>query len=540
MTGATGFIGKQILLALLEAGHAVLALIRPGRHGANTRLAMLGIPREAPVQAVSADLSLPDLGLSAADRASCLTAEIIIHAGAPMDLTLTPEQAEAHILGAADRLFELATEINALGRPVRFVHLCGYMSPITDASTPVAAPAGFMPHAAPYERAKFLADLRVRQAARRTGVSLTVVHPSTVIGHSQTGETEQLTGLGLVVDAVRRGLMRAVPGGTDHWLPLVAVDDVARLTAAVAVKPDAAGKTYYALDRESPRIGELLRMIAHELRVGPPLFSVPVPLVQSILRAGLGKLAGLMPESLDFITARQFPGAIASVPTRSLLPSVICDLDYRLGRQGTPAPDARLERLRLGQLAALRRQGSGTPWVILHGLFSNADELIPLATAMPEGPVYLIDLPGFGRSPLPAPGGDWLERQARAVAEALGQIAGPVHLAGHSFGALVAAKVAANIPQQVIDLHFLQPPLQRPRLPGLLAAATAYPWLTRSLLRYGMTVSRLAAGFGSPGEMPPGYAERVMADMRSPRIRHATAESCAVMAGGPVTIHRPS
>ena len=33
MTGSTGYVGAHLLPQLLERGHDVLALVRPGRHG---------------------------------------------------------------------------------------------------------------------------------------------------------------------------------------------------------------------------------------------------------------------------------------------------------------------------------------------------------------------------------------------------------------------------------------------------------------------------------------------------------------------------
>lgn len=533
LTGATGFLGKHILRTLVQQQHEVLALVRPGRQGSAARLASMGLPATASVTALAGDLTARGLGLSSKDLATALTAEIIVHAGSPMQLTLSAEEANHQILRATDNLLDLARQIHGGSGLQRFVHLVGFMSPIHDGNVDgadVNAMAHFMPKAAPYERAKFLADLRVRQAAKRTGFPLTVVHPGTVIGSSRTGETEQLTGFALTVDAVRRGLMSAAPGGSDHWLPLIPVDDLARLTAEVAIRPSAAGQTYYALDPASPNMVELLGMLADELRMPRPKFSLPVALLRSVMEHGGSKLTGILPQSLDFVTTKRFPDAIAFSQSRETLPSVIADLDYRLARKGLPSTATTLQRIRLGSVAGLWRPGTGTPWVILHGVFSGADEMVALADGLGDAPVYILDLPGFGRSPLPDKKLPFESGQVNAVRSALMEISGPVRLVGHSFGALIAARVAALSPDKVQDLHLLQPPLRRPRLPWPLPITARYPRLLRSLLRFGVRKPSLKAAFEPASAMPPGYAERAIADMTSPRVRYATAHSFNVLA----------
>jgi nucleoside-diphosphate-sugar epimerase/pimeloyl-ACP methyl ester carboxylesterase len=529
LTGATGFLGKQILNRLLEQQHEVLALLRPGKHGSAARLASLGLPELAPVKALGGDLTLPSLGLSHQDWQTALTADIIVHAGSPMQLTLSAAEAHRQILQATDNLLELTSLIHQQGRLSRFVHLVGFMSPVHAGNLDMPT-TDFMPQAAPYERAKFLADLRVRQAAARAGFPLTVVHPGTVIGSSRTGETEQMTGFGLMVDAVRRGLMPATPGGADHWLPLITVDDLARLTVAVATNPDAANRTYYALDQETPEMVSMLGMVADELRVPPPRLSLPIALLRWVMAHGGSRLTGILPQSLDFVTTRRFPDAISFSRTPAILPAVIADLDYRLARKHLASTATRLQRTRLGDTAALWRPGTGTPWVILHGLFSNADEMVPLADALGEAPVYVLDLPGFGRSALPPKARDFETGQTEAIIHALEAIPGPVRLVGHSFGALIAAHVAAQFPDKVQELHLLQPPLHRPKLRWPLPVTGRFPRLTLRLLRFGVTEAALKAEFQPSISMPEGYAQRMMADMTSPRIRYATAQSFSVLA----------
>ncbi|MFP3467877.1 hypothetical protein, partial [Leifsonia sp. SIMBA_070] len=88
-----------------------------------------------------------------------------------------------------------------------------------------------------------------------------------------TGKTEQLGGLGISVDAVRRNLMPLVPGGDKHWLPMVHLDHVASFVANLVRTDDVASNTYYLLDprSDSPTMSALISTIATELRTMRPI-----------------------------------------------------------------------------------------------------------------------------------------------------------------------------------------------------------------------------------------------------------------------------
>lgn len=96
-----------------------------------------------------------------------------------------------------------------------------------------------------------------------------------------------------------------------------------------------------------------------------------------------------------------------------------------------------------------------------------------------SGPVELIDLPRrVPPSALPA----W-------VAETLSTLGGPVDLAGHSLGALVAVRVAASRPELVRRLVLIAPPGLQPRssplhlgVPLLTSLARSRPGILRRLV----------------------------------------------------------
>lgn len=110
----------------------------------------------------------------------------------------------------------------------------------------------------------------------------------------------------------------------------------------------------------------------------------------------------------------------------------------------------------------------GPPWqepqaaVLLHGIAESADAWrlwVPqLATRVR---VLRLDLPGFGRSPLPPPGFDWSPRAyARAVAGFLDDLGlAAIHLVGAKYGGSIALQFAADFPHRVRTLAIVSSPV---------------------------------------------------------------------------------
>jgi pimeloyl-ACP methyl ester carboxylesterase len=94
--------------------------------------------------------------------------------------------------------------------------------------------------------------------------------------------------------------------------------------------------------------------------------------------------------------------------------------------------------------------GDGPPVVLVHGLAVSHRYLTPLAVALSAThPVYVPDLPGFGLTERPGTAYD-VPRHAAFLADWLAAYRlGPVCLLGHSFGAEVAAALAARRPDLV-------------------------------------------------------------------------------------------
>lgn len=538
ITGGTGFLGTHIVRQLAAQGHHITALVRS--HSRFTKLVQqLGEETSRFLSAVSGDLTQPGLGLSSSDRLAIQAAEVIIHAGGPMDILLNEQLAKQVFLDAAVYLGEFADELYKHGVLRHFIHVVGFKSPVTDQNWhEPSAIMKLLEHESPYERMKITADLHIRKQAKESGYPLSVVHPSVVIGDSATGNTEQTGGLGILIASARRKLMGTVPGGRKHWLPLVHVDHAAAFIAALANERQPVNETYYLLDEQdrSHNMTELIRIINKELRVPAPIGSVSLSFLTKLFSTSLGSKAGIPKQSLSFIVNTDFPTESArriqqkySLPASmnaTVLPHVIADLDYRLSHGGLV--HAGFTRGKRGPIATMEKTGRGNPVLLLPGTFSGADCLLPLASELHEHNVWVADLPGFGRTPNYRHDANVIEGHIHAIIAAVLSQAEPVTLIGHSYGALLAAQVMERIPERIHAVHLLQPAFHqtngRYRIPSvnrLLLTKVSANTLRDKLLSQGC--------FESVQEIPAGYMQYVRNELRSPRVRAALADTLAAL-----------
>ena len=99
-------------------------------------------------------------------------------------------------------------------------------------------------------------------------------------------------------------------------------------------------------------------------------------------------------------------------------------------------------------------QGQGEALVLIHGVGMRAEAWTPQIRALP-GRIVALNLPGHGGSSLLA-GKPNLTDYVRWATDALaGLNLGPINLAGHSMGALVAIGLAATQPEKVLRLAVL-------------------------------------------------------------------------------------
>lgn len=346
LTGATGFIGSMIVEKLLTTDHKLIVLVRSLQRWDELMISKKW-HNHSQIIAVEGDLGLPRLGLSNEDWNLAMQANTIIHAGGPMDIVLDTDRAQLAFRQGAIHITELAVEIHQSHTLDQFIHIVGYKSPVIEEHLQFPERLDHLLHnEAPYEQMKFQADAYIRQQSLQYDFPLSIIHPGVVIGDTVTGATPQLGGLGLLIDAVIKGKMRIVPGGKNHWLPLVHVDYIADFILCLLVEQQHSSSSdiqiYYLLDRPShtSHIKQLIQVIRSELNAPKPILSVPPHWVKSVLNTSLGQMLGVPAASIDFIVEQDYPLEsahrieekynIRSTITLEGLQKVIHDLNTRL------------------------------------------------------------------------------------------------------------------------------------------------------------------------------------------------------------------
>lgn len=315
VTGGSGFIGQHLLARLTRQGHPVILLMRQPQAllSLQQRVEQLGGDGRL-LRAVQGDLASAELGLSAADRQQVQRARVVFHLGAQFAWGLSLAQARAVNVEGALRVAELAARQGS-----RLLMVGGYMLENhghlrrvgIDLQQPARTdwPAVYQ-RVGGYEGSKLEAHFKVLEYMQAQGGELTIVHPATVCGHSQTGHILPAQPLAELIGNLASGKLGAIPGSPAHWLPLVTVDFLVALMVAAAFDPAQAGQQLLALDERTPNLQELLGQLAIPLGRRAPGRHIPIGVLRWLLKIpGLPGLLRTNAESLDFIQTTRFDTA---------------------------------------------------------------------------------------------------------------------------------------------------------------------------------------------------------------------------------------
>ncbi|WP_441249421.1 non-ribosomal peptide synthetase [Kitasatospora sp. McL0602] len=264
LTGATGFVGAQLLAELLDRTDAVVhCLVRTEDQAGH--LTELGQPNDRQrIVPVLGDLARPRLGLTDQQWAHLAThLDSVLHSGALVNLLLGyPGLRGANVLGT-EELLRLATT----GRPKRLHHLSTLgVFPNEPGSGPVLEedhPGETLPEDG-YGRSKWAAE-RLLAAARRRGVPVTVHRLGEVMPHSRTGAGNRRSQLDLLLrSCARLGLSPRTAAVTD-WTP---VDEVAAAVVG-ALRAGRENETFHLLRPGSVRLDRALAALGSLVPLRP-------------------------------------------------------------------------------------------------------------------------------------------------------------------------------------------------------------------------------------------------------------------------------
>jgi long-chain acyl-CoA synthetase len=285
ITGATGFIGTEVLARYLEHDdRRVYALVR-GRDSeeatARLRNALRTFfgdehPHADRVTAVAGDIQQSDLGLDPLRRVE-LADEItdMVHSAASVSFSLSLDESRQINVDGTRRMLEFAELCMRRGGLRRF----SYIS--------TAYVAG-MHHGAfgeddldvgqqfrnAYERSKFEAERLVRSYAEQLPIQ--IFRPSIVVGEQSTGWTSSFNVLYSPLKAFERGMLPALPARRSSPVDVVPVDYVADAVFHLSLRPIDGTRTYnlVAGDRATT-VGRLIDLSARTVGRRKPVLIPP-------------------------------------------------------------------------------------------------------------------------------------------------------------------------------------------------------------------------------------------------------------------------
>jgi long-chain acyl-CoA synthetase len=279
LTGATGFLGMEVLARLLEAGERdVLALVRaPDADAAQARLD--GVlaklwkdpsPYRGRARAVAGDVTQPGLGIGNGERAAVAEeAGAVLHCAASITFDLPLDEARAINVEGTREVIGFARQAKALGRMDRFIHVStAYVAGNHAGVFRERQLDAGQTFRNTYEQTKWEAEHIVNEA---TDLSPAIARPSIVMGESTSGWTPAFNVLYWPLRAFARGLFNEVPAHPERHVDIVPVDYVADALVYL-LDSDQSGVVNLVAGRDAVTVDDLIGLAAAAFdRERPPV-----------------------------------------------------------------------------------------------------------------------------------------------------------------------------------------------------------------------------------------------------------------------------
>ncbi|MEX2106161.1 MAG: SDR family oxidoreductase [Solirubrobacterales bacterium] len=263
VTGATGFIGRNLVERLLQREGTIYALVRAGSRGRLEELRTGWGADGARVVPVAGDLAQPGLGVAEEDLVA-MRGEIdhFFHLAAIYDITASADMQEVANVEGTRNAIELAGSVEAgCFHQVSSIAAAGlYRGEWREDMFDEAERLDNNP----YFRTKHESERLVREDCPRPW---RVYRPGIVVGDSRSGEIDKIDGPYYFFKALQRA-RRVLPS----WLPtvgieggeinIVPVDYVAAAIDHIAHEPGLDGRAFHLTDPNPKSAGEVINIFA--------------------------------------------------------------------------------------------------------------------------------------------------------------------------------------------------------------------------------------------------------------------------------------
>ena len=294
ITGATGFVGMELLVRLLEReDRDVVALVRARDDAAaqariDEVLELVLAPADRPprgrVRGLAADLERPGLGLSRATREELVdSVSAVVHCAASISFVLELEDARRINVGGTREVLRLAAEAHERGALERVVHVStAYVAGQRDGRVRERQGDVGQEFRNTYERTK----LEAEQAVHDSGLPAAILRPSVIVGDSRTGWTPAFNVIYWPLQAFARGLFPTVPGDPRARMDIVPVDVVADTLLELLTGPVRCGVFHVVAGDDAMANERMATLAADAFDTEPPQFVAPGADPSAEMRAG--------------------------------------------------------------------------------------------------------------------------------------------------------------------------------------------------------------------------------------------------------------
>lgn len=279
MTGATGVLGQDLVKELLETTSSNIAILAraKNRHSHSERvkkiLTGLGLHGHLGkrIHVLEGDVTHHKLGIKKEDleflECEC---KVFYHIAALTALNGTEKECREINVGGTEHALELALDLWKKGKLERFVYfstafVAGSVWNYCSKEDELPAKPAFANY---YESSKYKAESKVREAMAK-GLPVTIIRPSIVVGHSETGEVSDFNVIYPFFKLFAHGALSKLPTHLENTFNIVPIDFVIQATCAIVKNPKSIGKTYHLVAPHPPSIGMLLKLAVEYPSVPP-------------------------------------------------------------------------------------------------------------------------------------------------------------------------------------------------------------------------------------------------------------------------------
>ncbi|MGN5764663.1 SDR family oxidoreductase [Acinetobacter calcoaceticus] len=319
VAGATGFIGRYLILQLLQQGHSVFALLR---HPLEQQQALTQWLQQKNVSLqqltfIQGDVTQVNLGIQPHDWEKLKSVNTLYNSSALFAWNLEMQQARAVNVDGALNLLACVHQHCDLKRAV---HMSGYMLTLLDhlrqAGVCLEQPEqtdwlSVYQRLGAYEASKIEAHFAWIRTAQRLSVDWTIIHPATVLGDDVSGEIPLNQPIAQMIDLLKRKKMSALPATAQHYLPLIRVDDLCQIMVKASMDQALTNQSMLAVSEHDLALAQLTGMIATQLQVKAPTRHIPIALLKLILKwQWLATKLEMSREMLDFLRTEPLEQAV--------------------------------------------------------------------------------------------------------------------------------------------------------------------------------------------------------------------------------------